>query len=203
MKFRQIQIDTPISREIENSLELFQYRALELIENYEDIKNQGFDISGSRSFSFQNGQISGAGMKVCRHRLKGLFVDFRFFVGNDEPTNFFKIHKTIGLLSSDVGYRKTLKDLKSGWQEKGMFKGWSDISPLQMIQIYFNAQAFHGEHKGEADFLNLVQTYDKQALEFVLAMHISDRIQCIRHLRWILEKVNKNQYLQVPEYRYE
>ncbi|MCT4348161.1 hypothetical protein AB4395_11845 [Vibrio splendidus] len=203
MKFRKIQISTPISREMEDSLELFQYRAQELIENYENIKKQGFDIGGSQSFSFQNGQISGVGMSVCRHRLKGLFVDFRFFVGNDEPTYFFKIHKAIGLLSTDVGYRRTLKDLKSGWQEKGMLKGWSDISPLEMIQIYFNAQAFHGEHKGEVAFLKLVQAYDNKTLEFVLAMHISDRIQCIRHLRWVLEKVNKNGYLQVPEYRYE
>ena len=203
MKFREIQIDTPLTNELRHSIELFQYRAHELIDNYEDIKKKGFNIDGSRSFSLKNGKITGAGMNVCRHRLKGLLVDFRFFVGNDEPTYFFKFHKAIGKLSDDVGYRATLKSLKVGWKEKGIFKGWSDISALDMIKIYFNSKAFHGEHIRESDFLHLNQTYDIKTLEFVLAMHISDRIQCIKHLRWVLEKVNENAYLQVPEYRYE
>ncbi|MEZ8757444.1 hypothetical protein AB4116_18010 [Vibrio splendidus] len=203
MKYRNVDISVSLTDEMKASIDLFQYRASELIDNFEDIKNKGLDVDGLLNFSFEGGKISGAGMNVCRHRLKGLFVDFRFFVGNDEPTNFLRFHGSIGRLSDDQGFRSTLRELKVGWKEKGMFDGWCDIPALEMIKIYFNAQAFHGEHIKEKDFLNLIQSYDMKTLEFVLAMHISDRVQSIRHLRWVLERVNDKGYLQIPEYRYE
>ncbi|QQX78365.1 hypothetical protein JK628_12205 [Shewanella sp. KX20019] len=202
MKSRNVDISAPLTNEVKKSIELFQYRSKELIDNYEDIKIKGLNVCGSHTFSFEGGKISGSGINFCRHRLKGLFVDFRFFVGNDEPTNFLRFHGLIGRLSDDQGFRSTLKELKSGWKEKGMFDGWCDIPALEMIKIYFNAQAFHGEHIREKDFLHLVQSFDMKTLEFVLVMHISDRIQLVKNLRWMLEQANAQGYLQIPEYHY-
>jgi hypothetical protein len=140
-------------------------------------------------------------MNTCRHRLKGLFVDFRFFFGAREPTNFLKFIKILGRLSDDAGFRNVLYESKESWNEKGFLDGWSKIPPLEMISVYFNSQAFHGRHINETDYLKLVKSFDQNTLEYILVSYISDRIQCITNISWVLQKACTDNLLQIPAYK--
>jgi hypothetical protein len=202
MEFRQVPLASPLTAKMKDSIELFLYRSAELIENYNDIKSKGVGFGGLSNYSFEDGVISGPSLNVFRHRLKGLFVDFRFFFGNDEPTNFLNFTGVLGKLSDDSGFRSVLKDSKESWKEKGFLDGWSKIPPLEMIRIYFNSQAFHGRHINESDYLKLIKSFDQSTLEYMLTLYISDRIQCIKNISWVLEKVCKDSVLQVPEHQY-
>ncbi|MEZ8827026.1 hypothetical protein AB6E04_22010 [Vibrio amylolyticus] len=202
MEFKQVPLTTPLTADTKDSIELFLYRAVELIENYNDLKKKGVSFEGVSNYSFEGGMISGPSLNVCRHRLKGLFVDFRFFFGNDEPTNFLNFTGVLGRLSEDIGFRSVLKESKLSWKAKGMLDGWSQISALEMIRIYFNSQAFHGRHVNESEYLKLIKSFDQKTLEYVLAFYISDRIQCIKNISWVLEKVCNDNVLQVPSYKY-
>lgn len=202
MEFKQVPLTSPLSTDMKDSVELFLYRAAELIENYDDLKKKGVGFGGSSNYSFEDGVISGPSLNVCRHRLKGLFVDFRFFFGNDEPTNFLSFTGVLGKLTDDVGFRSVLKESKQSWKEKGFLDGWSKIPALEMIRIYFNSQAFHGRHINEGEYLKLIKSFDQKTLEYMLVFYISDRIQCIKNISWVLQKIIKDNVLQIPAYKY-
>ena len=130
--------------------------------------------------------------------MKGLFVDFRFFFGTNEPTNSLNFTGVLGKLSDDLDYRSILKESKLSWKEKGFLDGWSKISALEMIKICFNSQAFHGRHINESEYLKLIKSFDQKTLEYVLVSYISDRIQCIKNIIWILQKTCKDSVLRAP-----
>lgn len=84
--FIKIPINLSIDPESVSDFQLYIVRAKELLDNYEDIKKLGFDFGGGHMLlRDSNGLVTGAEVKVDKHRLKGLFLDFRFLLEMTSP----------------------------------------------------------------------------------------------------------------------
>ena len=118
-----IPMDSPLSKDVFDQIELFKSRFKELWSNWESLKELGINLSGNFSRN-DSGSISGASCGVDPHRLKGYYLDFRFFWAEKEPTYYFKIAQLIGKNCSDHRARRCLADNKSSWKEEGVFHEW-------------------------------------------------------------------------------
>lgn len=111
----EIELEQPVTDDELAQIELYHRRFSELWANWESLKAQGISLGGK----FENpkqGKIAGPSCGIERHRLKGFYLDYRFFDAKDEPTNFFKISKLIGKKSRDSRIKELLKRNNSNWK---------------------------------------------------------------------------------------
>ncbi|MEG3768832.1 hypothetical protein [Alteromonas sp. 14N.309.X.WAT.G.H12] len=197
--FIKIPINSSIDPESVSDFQLYIVRANELLDNYQDIKKLGFDFGGGHMLlRDSNGLVTGAEVKVDKHRLKGLFLDFRFFIGNDEPTNFLRFSGAIGKYSDADSFRKYLKSLKCTWKNEGILKGWVGVNACELITTYFNSKAFHGRLDAEEKYKVLIEAMDSKTLDWLLCYYIDDRILCIKNLLRVISNFEKG-YFEIPE----
>lgn len=198
MKGVQISLDIPFQSEQLIQIELFRTRFKELWANWESLQQQGLKIGGT--FETSNvGSIHGPSCGVERHRLKGYYLDFRFFWAQKEDTNFLKICSLVTKHSADARLRKCVDVNKKYWGNAGMLREWHKITAEEMIQVMFNAKLFHGakDLKEKLAKIDLIMT-DEMA-HHVLVSCVYDRMLAIRNLNWMLEPITSHSsVVQIP-----
>lgn len=193
--FIKISIQPNILDQVKVEIGLYISRAKELIDNFEDIQNAGLSFHGGHSFyKDENGFVTGGDININRHRLKGLFLDFRFFIANDESTNFLKFTGMLGRLSEEPLFRKYLKSEKKIWKDEGIMKGWVNVNACDLIVTYFNSKAFHGQLEGEEKYKTLIERMDSKTLNWLLCYYIDDRVRCISRISSMIESYKQGYF---------
>jgi hypothetical protein len=197
-EFIQIPLSENVTDEFYNQVDLFRVRFSELWGNWESLKNLGIELGGS----FQNkgnGKVGGSSCGVDIYRLKGFYLDFRFFYANDEPTNYFKIAKTINKLCSDDRARKYLLANKAGWQDAGVLQEWHGYNADKMLNVMFNGKLFHSGQDLQENLSILQESMSDELVHHLLTFYIYNRMLVIRNMYWILKPLSKNnQCIQIP-----
>ena len=194
----QVSLDTPFQPRQLRQLELFRARFSELWANWESLKLQGIKIGGT--FSTNNGGgIDGPSCGVERHRLKGYYLDFRFFWAKKEDTHFFKVTSLVTKHCSDQRLRRCIEVNKKNWNDAGMLRTWHEISAEEMIQTMFNAKLFHGEQHLQTKLAHIDSMMSDEMAHHLLVSCIYDRMLVIRNLNWMLEPITLYpSALQIP-----
>jgi hypothetical protein len=179
-------------------IELFRIKFRELWSNWESLKKLGPSLGGSFS-NLGNGKVSGPGCGVEVHRLKGFYLDFRFFWAQREPTEFFKISSLLSRHCTDQRLHQFLLNSKEQWKEAGLLHEWHGIKPDEMIDVLFNGELFHSD-RAKRERMRHVQTLMNDDLaHHCLVYSIYSRMLVVRNINWIIQPLEKiHQYVQIP-----
>jgi hypothetical protein len=127
-----------------NALVQFMLRCDELWSNWQSLRKDGIKFGGGFGNN-GDGRVGGPGCGVEIHRLKGLYMDFRFFWAEGERTNFRRVCSIAGRLTGEVRVHKFLAELRKDWAESGMLSEWHGYSPDQLTRLMFNGTLFHAD----------------------------------------------------------
>jgi hypothetical protein len=193
-----ILLTTEMPDEALEQMELFRLKSRELWSNWDSLKSQGLSLGGHFS-NHGGGRVSGPGCGVEVHRLKGIYLDFRFFWAEREPTNFFKVTSLLGKCCSDTRLHQCLSSNKEQWKEAGFLHEWHGIKPDEMIDVLFNGELFHTD-PAKRERMRQVQTLMSDDLaHHCLVYSVYTRMLSIRNIDWIIQPLRSgNHYVRVP-----
>lgn len=124
-------------------LNLFKKRFNILRSNYKDL-DLGL-IQGAFSIDKGN-RYSGSFNLPNEFRLKGLYVDYRHFYLNNEPTNFFKVANYINKLTTDQNFRNFIseekKKFRSSFIEEDFSNSREHHSKQKRFSIFGSTQRY-------------------------------------------------------------
>lgn len=183
----------------------FQFRAIDFVKNIEDLNLPRLK---SLSGTFKDGKRKySSGIYPGRHRAKSLYLDFRHFYANDEPSNFYKILK---LASGKVSKDSDARDFYGGLKEK--YRKWlktrldnniHDFSNENIINTWFYTEYFHTGRKEQRQERNdiLVAFFDESIQEklFWELVHVEHLIKTLYASLRDLERASKTTVYYPPK----
>lgn len=197
------QIDIPLTLPLPikgiHQIRLFQARFSELWSNWESLKNSGIKLGGGFQNNF-DGTVTGSSCDIERHRLKGFYLDFRFFFADKEPTHFFKILNLIRTHTEDYRLHEIIELNKKKWHDAGILDSWHGYSADNLIRLLFNGSLFHSDEKLQKELEQLESLMSDELAHHLLTFSIYNRMLVIRNINWIIEPLSqKNEYVRIPE----
>lgn len=198
MKEILIPLTSEMSEDTFQQLELFRIRFKELWDNWESLKKHGISFSGNFT-NEGNCKVSGPGCGIDRHRLKGFYLDFRFFWAKKEPTEYNKISSLIGKYCADKRLYACLASNNLQWSEAGFLHEWHGIKPDDMIDSLFNGELFHSD-KNKMERVKYIRSLMNDDLAHnCLTSSVYDRMLVIRNINWIIKPlIMSNQRIRIP-----
>jgi hypothetical protein len=200
MKETFVNLTEPIKEKDYQNIELYRKRFKHLWQNWESLKKQGTNLGGSFS---KHGAKSfrGSSCNIESFRLKGCYVDFRFFCAEGEPTNYFKVAKIIGKHCKDARIRNVLKANKEMWKKAGILQDWTKYSADDFIDYWFNGDIFHVKHADKREEIDkLHELMNSELAHHLLTFAIYDRMLVVRNLNWLIEPLSQmTQKIRLPE----
>ena len=193
-------LQNEISENEYQTIELFRERFKILWENWESLKSLGINFGGSFSNKEGDKKITGDSCNIDIFRLKGYFVDFRFFYGQKEPTNYFKVASMLGKKCNDPRFHKLLKTNKESWNEESLLHGWHKYSINEIFDCYFNGEVFHSTQEKRESVKELLSIMESDMVIHEMAYSTYNRMLVIRNLNWVLSPLNHNtQQIRLPQ----
>lgn len=120
------------------------------------------------------------------HRLKGLYMDYRFFDAQTSPTNFRSVCNRVSREFSQPEVRRGIQKLRDAWDNTTDFHRWHGHPFAEMIDLLFNAALFHQDEKKLGKFNGLMEHLDDITLHSILLVGLKDRLVCIKTLDHVL-----------------
>lgn len=193
-----VELNTPMGEEGLCTVNFFRRRLAELESNWTELENEGFSVSewvGRDS----DGKVSISAAPVSVHRLKGLYMDFRFFWGKKESSHFDKIQKLIGKHCNKTEVvKECLKENKKQWERAGAGETWHGLATDKIISVIFYGSIMHERDDHQATLKRINEMLTEPAIHHFLASAIWEKTFPLRNLRWMLEPLSAdNQAIQV------
>lgn len=189
------EIHIPLSRKITRDncqqIDLFRARFKILWENWESLKEQGLRLGGM--FSLDNRgkkQFSGNSSGVDPFRLKGFYVDFRFFCAEREPTFIFKIANILANHCSDKRLHRELSYNRKGWTNAFVFQPLLGLTADQMLAYWFKGEIFHNDKNHRKGVVETLEIMNSDIAHHILMLALRDRLVAIGNLYWMLEPLS-------------
>ncbi|MBX9870429.1 MAG: hypothetical protein K2X75_00385 [Burkholderiaceae bacterium] len=193
-----IALTTEMSPEALEQVELFRVRFRELWSNWESLKRNGLSLGGSFQ-NLGNGKVSGLGCGIEIHRLKGFYLDFRFFWAQNEPTEFIKISKLLGKHCADDRLHRCLSTNNEQWKKAGFLHDWHGIKPDEMIDTLFNGELFHSDPVKRKRMRHVQALMSDDLAHHFLVYSLYARMLVVRNIDWIVQPLNQtNPHLRAP-----
>jgi hypothetical protein len=193
-----IPLTTELRADSLEKMDLFRARFSEIWSNWESLKKHGIKVGGGFS-NRGGGKVSGPGCGVEVHRLKGFYLDFRFFWAEKEPTQYLKISALLGKHCTDTRVRRCLAENKAQWREAGLLHEWHDVHAEEMINVLFNGQLFHSATDMRERMKHIRELMSNDLTHHCLTYSVYMRMLVIRNLNWIIEPLNAiSQYVRLP-----
>jgi hypothetical protein len=190
-----------------DDIELFRRRFGILWSNFKDLELSR--IAGG--FTRQaDGRYTGGFELPNQHRLKGLYVDFRHFYLNDEPTNVGKFANYLASLASSRAFREFLREERGRLRSRFLEDGWFEyrgkrLSTEQFLDVWFNAEIFHSNRGPRSKswkaktLLEWMEIFTSHTARSMLFMAVYDSILVIRNINWVaMEFSAANMNLRMP-----
>lgn len=193
-----IPLATEMSNEALEQVDLFRLRFRELWKNWESLKKQGLSLGGSFS-NLGSGKVSGPGCGVEVHRLKGFYLDFRFFWAQKEPTEFFKISSLVGKHCADARLRQCLSSNNEQWKEAGFLHEWHGIKAEEMVDVLFNGELFHSDPAKRARMRYVQTLMNDELAHHCLVYSVYTRMLVVRNINWVIQPLGQSgRHVRVP-----
>lgn len=194
-----LNFDKSISKDDYQRIELFRYRFRILWENWESLKRSGIQLGGS----FQNHglqKFTGDSCKIESFRLKGYYVDFRFFYSQKEPTHYYSITVIIGKHCHDKRLQKCLRTANQNWKDAGILEGWHGYQADDLLNYWFNGEIFHSEQEKRNSVQKRLERMDSDLAHHLLTVAIYDRMLVLRNINWMLKPLSMtSQVIRLPK----
>jgi len=115
-----------VSGQVLEQIDFFRKRVAEIQHNWDELENNGFSVSAWVGVG-SDGKLNISSNPVSIHRLKGLYIDYRFLWGNDEPSYFNKIQKLVGKhCNNSEPVKRCLQANKKQWDKAIVGKSGMD-----------------------------------------------------------------------------
>ncbi len=199
-------LPTPIRLHVDSGLvnwdriNLFRERHKILKRNWEDLGINTISGNFQKNGNFYSGSIE----LPNEFRLKGLYVDFRPFYSNKEPTNFEKICNYITTLTDSSDYQIFVKDQKRNFKSRFVENGWFNIngeklSSKTLIKIWFNAKVFHSDKNKIEELRKYLHLLSSDSFSSLVFLCVYDSIKAINWIVWsISELTPTNLIIKLP-----
>jgi hypothetical protein len=190
-----------------DEIELFRRRFRVLWSNFKDLKLGQFSAGFTKQ---HDGRFTGGFELPNEYRLKGLYVDFRHFHLNDEPTNIDCFSNYLASLTESRPFRRFLREEKKASRSSFLENGWFQhrgkrLSSTQFLDVWFNAEIFHSNRGPRSSplktktLLDWMEVFTDQTAKSLLFMAVYDRILTIRNINWVaMEFSASNMNLRMP-----
>lgn len=194
-----IPLTTGMSEKELEQLNLFRIRFRELWDNWESLKKQGIALGGNFT-NLGGGKVDGPGCGIETHRLKGFYLDFRFFYAQKEPTHFYKVISIIGKHCDDRRLHALLKSNKKQWAEAGFLHEWHGVKPDEMIDALFNGDLFHSVPEKRVRVQEIYNLMHDELAHHCLVYSVYSRLLVIRNINWMISPLSSgSQCIRIPE----
>ncbi|SDZ79623.1 hypothetical protein SAMN05216562_0370 [Microbulbifer marinus] len=163
MHWHSVLLNANLSQDEWRCIEYFQIRAREFLLNVEDLKLPGFfSLSidhGGQKVTVESNAFPG------RHRVKSLYLDFRHFIADKEPSKF---QRTVNILSKNIDRSNPLQtflsELKRNFLREASFgitANGRELSVARLVDLWFNTEFFHAGREEQ----------EKERLEWLAVLH--------------------------------
>ena len=78
-------------------------------------------------------------MSTNPHRLKGLYLDYRFFDAQKEVTNFRRACNQLAKEFDDAIVREVSRKLRERWDQVPDMQKWHGWKFAEIVDLFFNA----------------------------------------------------------------
>ena len=195
MRWHSIPLSSALSEEELRCVEYFQLRSREFLLNVEDLKLPGLrslsiDLGGTRAVA-QTNTFPG------RHRVKSLYLDFRHFIADKEPSRF---HRIVNILANNLEkslpIQTFLAQLKQDFLRDtniGIRINGKDLSLKKLVDLWFNTEFFHAgrtEQVRERD--EWLKVLHDDAAHQLLAWGIVDTAHTVKSLYACVKDLNRD-----------
>jgi hypothetical protein len=181
------------------SLELFKQRSSILFENWSSLTSHEsqFQLLLKKDV---NGNIVSEGLEYDVHRVKGLYLDYRVFVANDELTNFHRVTNTIKRGFQYTECNETIDRLRLWWKKADAFKGWYGFEFDELSQVMFNAKLFHSaiDLQDKLKFVN--SKMSDNTMHAILLHGVQMRIETLKVVNGLVRHTDKDNKYLILEY---
>lgn len=161
--------------------------------NFTDLK---LGLFGGGFSKQADGRYTGGFELPSEHRLKGLYVDFRHFYLNDEPTNVGKFANYLASLTSSKAFRRFLREERTRLRSRFLEDGWFEykgkrLSTEQFLDVWFNVEIFHSNRGLRSKpwktktLLEWMGIFTNQTAKSMLFMAVYDSVLVIRNINWV------------------
>lgn len=190
-----------------DDIELFRRRFGVLWSNLKDLRLGQF---GGAFTKQPDGRYTGGLELPNEYRLKGLYVDFRHFYLNDEPTNMDRFSNYLASLTTSMVFRRFLRTERKPSGSDFLESGWFEhngkcLATERFLDVWFNAEIFHS-NRGQRSrtwktkaLLEWMEIFSDQTARSMLFMAVYDRILTVRKINWVaMEFSPSNMNLRMP-----
>ena len=181
-----VKLDSEFDESEYQVIELFRERFRILWENWESLKALGINLGGTFSNKNENKKITGDSCNIEIFRLKGFFVDFRFFYAEKEPTKYFNIASLLGKKCKDTRLRSLLKENKINWNNAGLLEGWHNFTAEEMLNYYFHGEIFHTFTNKREGLKSILEVMESEVAAHEITFAIYNRMLVTPSIRIVV-----------------
>jgi len=195
----------PISKKADEidweRIKLFRRRFNTLWLNLQDLD---LEVLNGNFGKTNNGSYRGGFNLPSQFRLKSLYVDYRHFYLNDEPTNINRFCNYLASLTESYEYKIFIKDEKKNLKSDFIENGWfnvneKNITTKKLLDTWFNAELFHSDPLKISELLAWQDVFDNETSKSMLFMSVFNSINVIKNINWSSALLKSNNlYLRVP-----
>jgi hypothetical protein len=153
-------------------IDRFKARVRDLIAT-EIVSAEGHGISANINYK-QNRGLSSTVVLPKEDLLRSLFLAFRFFYLNDEPSNFFRVANIVKQHAADPDINRFVDAQKQRWKD-AVFGGAMCISVNDqkitvnlLLDLWFNAHYFHSNRTKEQKLKDLTDSLGADFCRYML-----------------------------------
>ncbi|WP_303909449.1 hypothetical protein [Thiohalomonas denitrificans] len=200
MRWQTVRLVSNLSQNDWRSIEHFQLRAREFLLNLEDLRLPRFwSLSIDRGGSKTNAQSN---TFPGRHRVKSLYLDFRHFIADKEPSKFQRV---INILSKNTDRTHPLQTFLSKLKKNflrdidlGIRINGRELPLAHLVTLWFNTEFFHaGREDQEQERHELLTVLQEDAAHQLLAWGVVNTAHTVKSLYACVKDLDRSGSLLV------
>jgi hypothetical protein len=120
--------------------------------------------------------------------LRSFYMAFRFFYLKKEKTNFLRVANIIKRRSDNEPSKEYISSLEDMWngalarRQMQMYIDGKEITPMMLIDLWFNAHYFHSDELKDNNLTNLKHALSVDMCRFMLADAVYEASKAVFHL---------------------
>ena len=199
-EFQKISIDMSKFQDMEERIDNFKRKATDLCEYVSSQEWGRHSININRK---DQNKPTITGSLPNELLLESLYRRFRFFILNDEKTNYFRLIKMLSQSStSPLIHRFTKVSKKEFFNEDSLqfafITAETKYSAKEVIEFWFNSYYFHDQDEDRNKLQNFENIVSSNGAKVVLFHAVWNAVRKVRNLNYLLRDTSiKNQKMYI------